>query len=369
MSSSIEEQIKAIEEEIFNTQKNKATEHHIGKLKAKIARLRNEAEKRKSASGKGQGFAAKKTGDATVGIIGFPSVGKSTLLNQFTAASSKIGAYDFTTLDVIPGMMKYQGADIQLLDLPGIIVGAARGKGRGKEILSAIRNVDLLLLLIDVHKPEELEIIHQELFEAGIRMNQHPPDVVVTKTGQGGITVSTTKPLSQLSETMIKAIASEFVINAHIVIRQDITEEQLIDVFAQNRVYVPALVVITKIDRIAKEQRKQLEHYFRNQGWIVTSISAITGQGLEALQNNIFSHLQLLRIYLKPQGGRPDFNEPLILRKGATVEQVCRRLHRDFKEQFRYAQIWGPSAKHEGQKVGLEHLLEDEDIVSIIVTR
>ena len=110
--SQIEKQIKDIEDEIFNTQKNKATEHHIGKLKAKLAKLKSEIEKRKSTGAKGKGFAIKKSGDATVGLIGFPSTGKSTLMNCLTDAKSQIGDYFFTTLDVIPGMMKFKGANI-----------------------------------------------------------------------------------------------------------------------------------------------------------------------------------------------------------------------------------------------------------------
>ena len=179
MDSSIEDQIKKIEDEIFNTQKNKATEHHIGKLKAKIARLKDEVEKRKSQGAKGKGFSIKKSGDATVGIIGFPSIGKSTLLNKLTGASSKIGDYDFTTLDAIPGIMKYKGADIQLLDLPGLIKGASEGKGRGREILSAVRNVDLAMLMIDAQHLDHLSLIENELYGAGLRLNQKMPDVVL----------------------------------------------------------------------------------------------------------------------------------------------------------------------------------------------
>ena len=369
MGSSIEEQIKAIEDEIFNTQKNKATEHHIGKLKAKIARLKEEAEKRKSVGAKGKGFSIKKSGDATVGIIGYPNVGKSTLLNRLTGAASKIGDYDFTTLQAIPGIMKHKGADIQLLDLPGLIEGASKGKGRGREILSAIRNVDLLLLMIDGQCVEHLGLIERELYGAGIRLNQKSPDVVVTKKRQGGITVNSTTRLTYLNENLIKSIASEFVINADITIREDITEDQLIDSFSRNKVYVPALVVFNKKDLITKQILNETVKGLTEKGWSVLTISAEKGEGLDILRENIFSHLKLIRIYMKPVGKQTDYDEPLILREGDLIEDACRKLHRDFKRKFRYASVSGPSAKHDVQKVGLDHKLKDEDILTIVIWR
>ncbi len=266
-TSQIEKQIKDIEDEIFNTQKNKATEHHIGKLKAKLAKLRSEVEKRKGTGAKGKGFAIKKSGDATVGLIGYPSIGKSTLMNCLTDAKSRIGDYFFTTLDVIPGMMKYKGANIQILDLPGLISGASKGRGRGKEILSAIRNVDLILFMIDAQNFDNLYLMIKELYNSGIRLNQKKPDVIVKKTGQGGINVTATVKLSKLDKELVKSIASEYIINADIIIREDISEDQLIDVFIQNRVYVSAIVIVNKTDLIIRDEINFQLNNIRQSGW------------------------------------------------------------------------------------------------------
>ena len=368
-TADIEKQIKDIEDEIFNTQKNKATEHHIGKLKAKIARLRSEVEKRKSQGGKGKGFAIKKQGDATVGLVGFPSIGKSTLLNQLTSAESRVGAYEFTTLYAIPGMMKYNGADIQIFDLPGLITGASDGKGRGREVLSAVRNVDLILFMIDASHPEHLDLMASELFDGGLRLNQKRPDVVVKKTGHGGINVFSTVKLTHLDFDLVKTISSEYIINADIIIREDVTEDRLIDVFIENRIYVPAIVLVNKVDLINKKELKRIVENIKARGWKVLGISASKGRGLEKLRDIIFEELRLIRVYMKPVGEQADMNEPLILRKGNSVEDACRKLHRDFQDKFRYANVSGPSAKHDIQKVGLEHVLKDGDILTIVISR
>ena len=369
MDTSIEKQIKAIEDEIFKTQKNKATEHHIGKLKAKLARLREMGEKRRSGGGKGKGFSIKKTGDATVGIAGFPSVGKSTLINQLTAADSKVGDYDFTTLETIPGMMKHKGAEIQILDLPGLIVGAAKGRGRGREVISAVRNVDLLLLMIDSFNLSHLDLIVNELHTAGVRLNQRKPDLVISKKSYGGIVINSTVPLTYLNELLIKSIASEFVVNADITLREDLTEDQLIDAFAQNRVYISALVIINKTDLIASDVLKNAIRELHQKRWDVCAISAKNKENLDHLKEKIFLHLRLIRIYMKPVGKKADYQQPMILREGQTVADACRYIHRDFHRNFRYASVWGPSAKHAGQKVGLEHMLKDQDVLTIVVTK
>lgn len=162
-----EDRIFQIEEEIQKTPKHKGTEHHLGRLKAKLAKLKNRLENaRKSAGGKG--FSIKKQGDATVILFGFPSAGKSTLINQLTRACSKVAGYAFTTIRPIPGMFQYQGALIQIMDLPGIIGGAAKDKGKGRQILAAARVADLLVVVIDSQKLNQEKIIKKELIEARI---------------------------------------------------------------------------------------------------------------------------------------------------------------------------------------------------------
>ena len=80
-----------------------------------------------------------KSGDARIALVGFPSVGKSTFLSKITKTKSEIAAYSFTTLTAIPGVLEYGGAEIQILDLPGIIEGASEGKGRGRQVISAAK--------------------------------------------------------------------------------------------------------------------------------------------------------------------------------------------------------------------------------------
>jgi uncharacterized protein len=93
---------------------------------------------------KGEGFDVLKSGDARVSLIGFPSVGKSTLLSTLTKTESEAANYEFTTLTCIPGVIEYKGANIQLLDLPGIIEGASQGKGRGRQVIAVARTADLV---------------------------------------------------------------------------------------------------------------------------------------------------------------------------------------------------------------------------------
>lgn len=356
----IEEKLKALEDELARTQKNKATEYHIGILKAKIAALKREVIAPKKSGVKTGGFDVKKSGDATVVFIGLPSVGKSTLLNALTGAKSKIASYAFTTLTCIPGVMEYDGAKIQLLDLPGIIIGAAEGKGRGREVLAVARNADLVLVLLDVFQPGILPKIKEELSGIGIRLDEAPPKIYLTKKLRGGVEINSTVKLTKLTERMILGVLNEYgVHNGSIVFREDATVEQLIDVMATNRKYIPSLVVLNKVDMVSKE-------YLGKLGFEFVPVSAEKSQNVEGLKKAIFDGLKMMRVYTKPRMEEADLKEPMMMRTGATIEDACARLHRDLVRDFKYALVWGKSAKFPGQKVGLVHVLQEGDIFSII---
>ncbi len=361
----IPEKIQAIKDEIHRTQINKATEHHIGLLKAKLAKLRREMEKNKTKGGKSsEGFDIKRSGDATVVIIGLPSVGKSTLLNRLTNAKSKVASYQFTTLTVVPGMMEYRGAKIQILDLPGIIEGASSGRGLGRRVLSVARNADLALLLLDVFHPNQAELLKKELREIGIRIDEKPPDVVIEKTSTGGIAVNAQVKLKKISESLIKDILRVYDIhNARIIVREDLTDEQLIDVVAENRTYIHSLVVLNKIDLVNQGFINEVQASVKND---FVPISADAELNIEALKEAIYNKLNFIRVYMRPKNGEPDFEEPLITRNGSTVLEVCNKIHRNMRDEFRYAMVWGKSVKFGGQKVGINHQLLDEDVLTIV---
>jgi len=362
----IEEKIKSIEEEIQKTPYNKATSHHIGKLKAKISKLKEESFKRSSSGTKGKGFHIKKSGDATAVLVGFPSVGKSTLLNEITNAESKVGSYQFTTLDIIPGIMEYRNAKIQIFDVPGIITGASGGKGRGKEILSVARTADLIVAVLDTFNPQHLNVILKELKNIGIRPNEKKPDVTVNPKKIGGVHVSSTVSLTYLDEKTIRSIINEYGMhNADVLFRDDVTIDQFIDVLDRNKSYIPMIIALNKVDLVddkyLDEIRKKIPEFI--------PISADKNMNIDFLKEQIFEKLNLIRIYLKPQGKKADMEEPLVLKKESTVIDACGKLHREFVKNFRHAKIWGTSVKFPGQKVGPDHVLEDEDILRIILKK
>jgi len=335
-------QIKRIEKEIRDTPYHKGTEHHIGRLRARLAKFKDALEYKQAAGGGGGGYAVKKQGDATVVLVGPPSAGKSTLLNKLTNARSKVAPYSFTTVTVVPGMMEYKNARIQILDVPGLIEGAEEGKGRGREVLSVVRGADLLILMSDLERPQALTRIVAALERNGIRINKSRPRVRVEKKTKGGLMVKSNIKQEMEKET-IKEIAREMgVKNGEIMIDEKLTLDELVDALSKNRAYVNAMMILNKGDLgMAKTVGVDLV------------ISAESDAGLAELREMMWQSLGFVRIYLVRSDEAPSMNNPLIVKQDEDLLAVAEKIGSDFLEDKKRAKIWGAGAKFPGQEVSL----------------
>ena len=341
--SDINEQIAFAEKEIRETPYHKGTEHYIGKLRARISRLRDKIyESSSKSSGGGGGYAVKKQGDATIVLAGPPSAGKSTLINKLTNAESRVAAYAFTTVSVVPGMFLYKDAFIQIMDIPGLIEGAKEGKGRSKEVLSVVRSSDLVIIMTDVDNIEKIDLIEKEFDKSGIRINKKTPLIKIEKKLSGGIIIHT-NVRQNLSRQTIEEVIKEFrFINAEVTIKENLTLEKLIDALSPSRVYIPAIYCVNKVDLRKIEKNNKFLY-----------ISAEKGTGLEELKESIWNTLEFVRVYLIKPDKDPNYDDPIVMKKGQMLSEVTQKIIIDFSENKKSAKIWGPGAKFPGQEVSL----------------
>ena len=356
----------------------------------------------------GPGFDVARAGDARVALIGFPSVGKSTLLSSITETKSEAAGYEFTTLTCIPGNLYHKGTRIQVLDLPGIIEGAASGKGRGKEVIAVARSADLVLMVLDAQKEglqRHREILEGELESVGMRLNCEPPDISILQKKAGGVRFNNTVPLTKVrtltrsnsahvnpcrhqltpnsyscfaripthppaqmgpdpAKTALNILKTNKIMNAEVLCRCDCTVDEFIDVVMGNRKYVRCLYAYNKIDTISIEEIDQLARMPHS-----TVMSVNNNLNMDYLVEQIWEYLGLTRIYTKRRGQQPDLEEPVVLskiRKGTSVKSLCNNVSSHMLRDFAFALVWGRSAKHAPQRCGLSHMLEDQDVVQVM---
>lgn len=260
---------------------------------------------------------------------------------------------------------------IQLLDLPGIIEGAASGKGRGREVIAVARSADLILMVLDAareHDNQHLNILTNELETMGIRLNRSPPDIYYRKKAGGGIKFNTICGLTKMgddpADTVTRILHSYRIHHAEVLFREDCSVDDFIDIVEGNRKYIRCLYVYNKIDSLSIEEVDALA---RSPYSVVISVHL--NLNLDALLQAMWDSMGLIRIYTKRRGQPPDLLQPVILSKqrhGLTVEAICKSISKDFIPIFNFALVWGRSTKHNPQRVGLTHGLYDEDVVQIV---
>ncbi|MDA3854926.1 MAG: 50S ribosome-binding GTPase [Candidatus Woesearchaeota archaeon] len=367
----LKERIEELEAELKGTKVNKKTEMAVGQLKSKIAKIKEELEVKLS-KGKsvGDGFAVKKEGDATVGLLGKPSVGKSTLLGKITNKKSKIGAYEFTTLDVVPGLLHFKHTNLQILDLPGIIERAADNRGFGKKVLSVVRACDLVIFVIDVKDPlGEIKMLLDETYKSGIRFNQREPFIEIKRAFNGGISVPLNNSSDNIPYSLIEEVMHDMkYTNAEIIIHEkNLNVDDFIDACYGNLVYKKAVFCLNKIDLFDVDTIKGMVDEIKEKypQFSLIGISADADINLDKFKDFMWDQLGFIWVYLKELKKEPDMQRPLVVRKGDTVERVCNKIHKDVLDKFKHARIKGSSAKFNWQRVGLDHVVKDKDIIEI----
>ncbi len=365
-AKTVEEKIKALEEFLKVAPKHKGAENLLYWAKRRLAELREELEKQKQRKRGGRSpFTIEKEGAAQVALLGIPNSGKSSLLARLTRAKVEISPRPMTTTMPVVGMLPYEDINFQLVELPGIMPNVSwvhRSVGLAK-------NSDLIAIVVDMslNPLKQLEYIFHELDNHGVSVKKPRGRVIIEKSALIGIRVLNFGRADFSLDELKELLKRYRVHGATVKIFGKVTLEDVEKAILGMNVYKPAIIILNKMDvQGANEKLEKVKAWIKAKGIDipVIPVSAKTGEGLEKIAPTIFKVLDLIRVYTKkPNSEKAE--KPLVLKRGATVEDVVKSIHSRMLEGFKYAKIWGPSAKYPGERVGLEHVLEDGDIVEI----
>lgn len=305
-ASSTEEKIQALKEMLSVIPKHKGTERLQGEIKKKLARLKLEGEKKSKSSAAFNPYKIEKVGAGQILLLGFPNVGKSSIVGALSNAKVVIAEYPFSTPLPLAGMAHYQDVQIQLIDTPPLIVEDVPG-----ELIGAFQRADRLAIVIDCGSPDSLE---------------------------------------QLGDALA-------VLEDKRVVREEIPEG--VKAFTRQDI----IVLANKIDlENAVENLAIIKEFFPELRIIELSVHEKIN--LDKLPAIFFEWLQVIRVYSKVPGKAADMEQPFILPEKSTVLDMAEAVHQDIAASLEKARIWG-SAKFDGQSVSKDHILKDKDIIEL----
>ena len=303
------EKILALEEMLAIIPHHKGTDKMIAQLRKRLSQHKEESQRRTSTSHQYDPFAIKKEGCSQVVLVGLPNSGKSQILASLTNALPLIADYPFTTRIPLPGMMKFENVQIQLVDAPPLMDEFAE-----TGLFNLIRNADGLAFVLDLSEDCRTQA---DLF------------------------------LEELDRRRIKIL-------------QKIEEKRT----AIGLFYKRAILIGNKADlREAQENCRVLLEAFSSK-YATLCISAKESLNLEELKGEVFSILDIVRAYTKAPGKAADLNDPVILPKGRTVLDFAAQIHKDFVHRLKFARIWGKE-KYDGQMVQRDYVLKDGDVIEM----
>lgn len=310
------EKIAIMEELLSIIPKHKGTEKMQAMYKSKIAKLRSQSQKKSAVARHASPHHIEKTGAGQAVLIGPPNSGKSKLVESLTNAEPEVADYPFTTHKPYPAMMPYENVQVQLVDTPPIT-------------------------------EDYMETWHPELIKNG--------DIVLMV-----LSLSDLEPAEDF--LMLQEILSkkriDFVPAAMEAKKIDKNHEK------GGFFHKKCLIVLNKCDASGWEEKEKLLREFIDPGFQPLTVSAESNINLDKLRQKIFTSLNVLRVYSKIPGKKPSFKDPFVFKRGSTMMDMARAVHKDFAEKLRFARIWGEK-KYEGQKVNRDYILEDGDIIEL----
>ncbi|ALU11564.1 TGS domain-containing protein [Ignicoccus islandicus DSM 13165] len=359
-----EAKIRALEEFLKVAPKHKGAENLLYWAKRRLAELKEELEtERRKRKGGYNPFVVEKEGAAQVVLFGIPNSGKSSIIATSTRAKVEVSPRPFTTLVPVTGMLQYEDIQFQLVEAPPV---APNVKWVHRSV-GLVKNADAVALVLDLSLDpiKQYKYLVNLLEENGVVLKKPKGRVEITKERAGGIKVVIMGNLKDASVDDVKSLLKVYKIyNATVKIVGDVTLDDVEKTILGTSQYKPSVIILNKADLPeAKEKIDKFKEFYKGDSPIIV-FSSRTKDGIQELGRTFFELLDLVRVYTKkPNGDVAD--KPLVLKKGATVRDVAKSIHSRMLEGFKYAKVWGPSAKYPGERVGLDHEVADGDVIEI----
>ncbi len=366
-----QEKIERLQDFLSLVPKHKGTEKLRAQVKRKIAILRREIadKKRKKVGVGGPKFFVEKQGDAQIVILGHTNVGRSSLLSLLTNAKVEISNYPYTTKEPMPGMFQYQDLQFQLVETPALMEGSADGAAWGTQTLTAARNADGLLLMIDLSRDpvKQFSLISRELEKARILIRKPKAQVKIERKYMGaGLRIILLGRLVNCTSKDVKQLLKSYGINDAIIkIQGEATIDDIEDAIFEGTKYRPAIIIANKADNSNAAKRIEQLKVLVGKEMKILTVSCKAKSGLEKLGSEIFEMLDMIRVYTKETNEKFPSKKPFTIRKGSTILDLAKMIHSDFHKQFSYAKVWSNRLRFSPQKVGGTFTLEDCDTVEI----
>ena len=367
------QKLQKMQEFLACVPQHKGTMKLRGQIKKKMAIIRNDLEdKKRKGTGKGGGgpkLFVEKEGTAQIALLGDTNVGKSCLMAALTNANVTVSPTPYCTREPVPGIMSYMDVQFQMVEAPALMHGSADGRAWGLQTLALARNADGLILMVDLSRDpvEQMELVLGELEKTRVLVAKPKGKVDIERRYAGAALriILVGKLLGTTMREVEDLLRSYKIVDAIVRISGEVTLEDVEDAIFESTIYKPTFVVANKLD--VKDAQVNLRILKRHvNGKIpVIAVSCERKIGLDDVGKAIFEALDVIRIYTKEPGMRVHSNHPFALRRGATVNDLAKNIHKELVSNFLFAMVWAKRLRFSPKKVGLNFVLEDGDVVEI----